>query len=324
MRTTQTRLSTRAAAVAVAVVATVVVAGCSSGSDGDAASSSSGSADGQPFQVARAAPAGGVALDVAPSAADAPGSRDGVSGTRRPPVLTEEALIKVAAVTLKADDVGAVIDGVDVVVASVGGEVASEDTSTNRRGAEVSSRLEVKVPVADFDAAVRKISKLGALVAKSRSSEDVTARVADVTSRVRSAQLSIAQLRTLFQRATKLSDVISLERELSDREADLEALQEQQRTLSARTTMSTNTVNVSRPPREATTTPGSDDRSGFISGLKSGWHGLVTFVLAAAHTAGLVLPLGALALLVALLAFFGLRRFMPAGTTSMRPPAASE
>ena len=307
---------------AAALTLMFALAGCSSGSQTDSSSSAgslpqdsgnsvvAGRADSADSLAAAASPRAlpgvetGAALDPGRSSVDSPSLTD--------PALSGEALIKTAAVTLESGDVSTVIAKIDELAAGTGGEIVSEDTSTNTHGAEVRSRIELSVPVVDFDRAVAEISRLGDLVSKSRSSQDVTSRVIDVSSRVGSAKDSIAQLRTLFNRATKLGDVIALERELADREANLEALQSQLRTLSARTTMSTITVNVSLP---STLPPVHHDQAdgGFVTGIKQGWHGLVTFVVAVSHAVGLVLPLGVVALCAGLVAWVSLRRFMPRG-----------
>ncbi|MBA2560444.1 MAG: DUF4349 domain-containing protein, partial [Propionibacteriales bacterium] len=72
-----------------------------------------------------------------------------------------------------------------------GGEIVSEETSTNTDGIAVRSRIELTVPVDDFDRSVDEIAQLGDLVSKSRSAEDVTSLVVDVNSRVASAKESI-------------------------------------------------------------------------------------------------------------------------------------
>ena len=58
---------------------------------------------------------------------------------------------------------------------------------------------------------------------RTAKAEDVTDQVVDVDSRIKSQRASVARVRELMDRATKLSDVVELEGELSNREADLEA-----------------------------------------------------------------------------------------------------
>ena len=184
-------------------------------------------------------------------------------------VLGGRALIKTAEISLRSTDVSSVRSKVDQLVARDGGYIASEDTSTDTDGTEVSSHLELAVPVADFNQALDDVSSFGKVISTSSSAQDVTARVVDVDSRVRSAHDSIAQLRLLFSRATKLGDVIALEDELSQREADLEALQSQQRDLVAHTTMSTISVDISTSAKPIPVH--HDKTAGFLAGIRQGW-----------------------------------------------------
>ena len=54
-------------------------------------------------------------------------------------------------------------------------------------------------------------------------------QVADVDSRLKSAQAALDSLRTLLKKADTIGQVLQVEREISDREADLESLQASRR-----------------------------------------------------------------------------------------------
>jgi Domain of unknown function (DUF4349) len=286
------------------------VAGCSGGNGSSDSGSSGGATDmAQSPQNASGGSAGRGADPAKQVSSRGSSTSDLVLGGR--------ALIKTAEVSLRSTDVSSVRSKIDQLVARDGGYIASEDTSTDTAGAEVSSHLELAVPAADFDQALDDVKSFGKVISTSSSAQDVTARVVDVDSRVRSAHDSIAQLRLLFSRATKLGDVIALENELSEREADLEALQSQQRDLVAHTTMSTISIDVST---SAKTAPVHHDKTaGFLAGIRQGWHGMVTFIVAFAHGVGLVLPLAGLALLAGLATWVAVRRFTP-----WRRPRTSE
>lgn len=237
----------------------------------------------------------------------------GASGSAEPALLTGSYLVKTGAVSLESADIGQVLTRIYSLVASTGGDIATEDTTTDDKGAEVRSMLVLRIPVDKFDSTATEIAGLGTLVSKARSSKDVTTAVVDIDSRVKSAQRSIETLRTLFSRATKLGDIIALESELSQREADLESLQSQQRALADKTSMSTLTVTISKPAPGPRPKPHSDDNfaGGFVSGIKQGWDALKTSVLAVGHVFGLVLPLGSILLVLLALLVWGVRRWAP-------------
>lgn len=298
---------------AAALVGIVALAGCS-GSGSDDSSDSGGGDD------AVAADMDGLSMSDVP--ADGPAEREAsdsggsAAGQADPAILTDVALsqhlIRTGAVELETDDVEKVVDDVYVLARTSRGAVTAENTSTGGEGTVAHSRMEIRVPVARFDSAVDEIKSFGTYADSTTETVDVTGQVADVASRVRSAEQSIRQLRLLFDQATDLGQIINLEQELSRRQADLEALQAKQRALAAQTTMSTIliTVRLSEPDQAP---PGSEEQDGFVAGIKQGWDAFVDFVVGASHAVGLLLPFALLAAVLGWLGWWGTRRFRPAG-----------
>jgi Domain of unknown function (DUF4349) len=304
-----------------ALISAVAVAGCTSPGGDDSGGSTSGGGNGSAARAAAPDASPDFALQdgvAAAGSATSPGGQSSESG--RQPIVTGPALVKTAAVDLKSDRIQSIVDKVYALALTSGGRVDSEQTSTNADGAVDHSRIQLRVPVAKFDEAVSRIYNLSPDHQKETSTEDVTAHLADVASRVASARASIAQLRRLFDQATALGQVIRLERELSSREADLESLQAQQRSLSAEAAMSTIQVTVTLPPQTAPPSgPSDSDQAGFLSGIEKGWDALVTFVVGGSHLLGLVLPLGALAALFSGVGWVVFRRFSGRGPGAPQP-----
>ena len=279
------------------LLAYAVLIGCTGSSeDSSAGRDLSGAGGGSDAEEAASlqSPARQAGSDVAPREANA---------------LLEQKLIKTGAVRLHAAEVGKAIQQINDLVATEGGSVTSETTTTDDGGQPRSSRLELRVPVETFEKTVDAIEEVGTLVATNSREQDVTTQVADIDARVRSARIALDSLRRLFARATKLGQVISLETQLAQRQADLESLLSQQRVLAEQTAMSTITVDVSRPP----SAPDSrdDHQAGFVAGVQRGWDAFVTFTRGTAHFLGVVLPLGLLAALVAGVGWVGVRRRLP-------------
>jgi hypothetical protein len=131
-----------------------------------------------------------------------------------------------------------------------------------------------------------------------------------VASRVRNAQASVARIRALLSRATKLSDVVLLESEMATRQADLEALQARQRVLADQTALATLTVDLHA---EGTAGPTEPD-TGFLAGLAAGWDAFTGAAVVGLTALGALTPFLAIALLVllVLLAVLRRRRSVPA------------
>nr|MBA2773099.1 DUF4349 domain-containing protein [Nocardioidaceae bacterium] len=218
------------------------------------------------------------------------------------------ALIKTGSVNLRAKDVGQVVADITGIVTAHRGEIASESTTTNDDGQQQRSQLELRVPVDEFEAVIVELETVGTLIERHSNEEDVTTLVVDVDARVQSARDAVESLNRLYVRATTLGQVIVLEREISQRQADLESLLGQQKVLADQTAMSTIAVSVSRTPDKKSAKPVDDDQAGFVTGIKQGWDGLLTFVVAAGHALGVALPLGSLFALLALLGWVVVRR----------------
>lgn len=113
----------------------------------------------------------------------------------------------------------------------------------------MTSTLTLRVPGDRFDAVLGAMEGSGKLRSRKVEAQDVTEKVADVDSRVKSQQASVARVRDMMDKATALGDVVMLESELSKRQSDLESLLAQQTALKDQTSMGTITVEVSERPR---------------------------------------------------------------------------
>jgi hypothetical protein len=287
----------RTALAAGAAVVLVVLSGCSSSSD-DAGSNASSDRD---MAVAAEAPApaeGGndAAADGVAEVASQSGGKDASGGT----AVEQQKVISTGNVHFRADDVGQAIFDVRQVVDVHGGTISEDDTETDKDGAALRSRMVLRIPTADFDDTMSELEKVGALVSSKRQSADVTTEVLDIDVRVEAQQRSIDRIQVLFDHATSIKDIVSIEGELSRRQADLASLQAQQRYLADQTSMSTITLAVERTPKATEPKPKDHDEAGFLSGLSDGWGALKTFLVASSTVAGALLPWLVLVLVLAI------------------------
>jgi hypothetical protein len=255
---------------------------------------------------------GGAAAPAAPNGRSAPGPAKTDPGAKA--ALTSSALIRTAELSVEighGGDVGARADQAGRIATAAGGQVYADERSG---GATPTATLTLKVPGGSLVSVLGQLQALGKEKSRHASTQDVTTEVADVSSRVRSAQASIDRLRLLFGRASKIGDVIALESELSQREADLESLQAQQRSLAAQTAMATVTLNLSTAGAAAHR---RHTASGFLGGLDRGWRAFQSAAGGLATGVGAVLPFLLLALPVG--AAVALRRRLHTN----RPPAAT-
>ena len=126
----------------------------------------------------------------------------------------------------------------------------------------------------------------------------MTQEVADVASRVKSAQATLASFRKLLGRAKDVGDIVQLEQEIAGRESDLESLQARQKSLSAQTSYATVTLRL----QGTAVTKREHRRSGggFTGGVSSGWRAFTAFLGGLALVFGWLLPFLGLAVLIGL------------------------
>ena len=172
-------------------------------------------------------------------------------------------------------------------------------------------------PASTSSQTASRFATIGTVTSRSTTSEDVTATIADLGSRMATQERSVRRVRQLLGHAQKLGDVVLLESELSRREGDLEAAQARYRALDSEATMAALTLTLTTEDAPA---KHAADNS-FLAGLGSGW----TAVKAA--TVVLLTVLGALLPFAVVLAVIGVPILLwrrPGGrTTSSTAPRAT-
>ncbi|MFE7190712.1 DUF4349 domain-containing protein [Kitasatospora sp. NPDC057541] len=271
-------------------VAAALAAGCSAGSENGAADRAAAA----PAQAAAGEAAKGDAPPGGPGSA-ASAAAPNAAATGQPaaaPVVDARQIAYSAQLTVRVAKVDETLDRARALALAAGGYVASETASGTGPGTGPepaatgvqSGQLTVKVPSAAFQQTLDQLAALGEVVSRRSQAEDLTQQVADVNSRMQSQQASVDRVRALMAQAKSLAEIVSLESELSRREADLESLQKQVKELSARTSLSTVTLDVRPKPdtaRPEAPAPEEDD-DGFWakvgSALGGGWHVLFLIV----------------------------------------------
>ncbi|MFC8065664.1 DUF4349 domain-containing protein [Streptomyces sp. NPDC057293] len=293
------------ALAAVLLAGALALTGCSSGGGDSGADSAAGAAK-------EAAP---------PAADDRPGAAGGDAsgaGATAPPKAVATHVIRTASLTVQVEDVPKALDEARTTVENAGGYVGDEDTSRDEDGRE-RTRLELRVPVDAYQDVLDGLEGAGKLLHRGAKAQDVTDQVVDVESRVKSQRASVARVRELMDRATKLSDVVTLEGELSSRQTELEALLAQQASLKDRTSLATITLSLAETPAEAA----EDDDPGFTDALAGGWDAFVTMLRWLAVALGAVLPFAVVAALLALVWLRVVRPRLPRRTAPAPAPAES-
>jgi Domain of unknown function (DUF4349) len=290
----ESRLRTRTRSlVAVGALSALLLAGCGGGGSASTVT--------QPA-VGRGAPAqGSVGRNSAPLAAPAtpsvPGVSAGPAGVSKPgtPVVgVGPKLTKSASLDLQVKDISAAAARVRSIATGLQAQVLSEQIGQGSPGdprplqsgpdpLNGFGTLTLSVPADQLDTALDQLSSatIGTVLGRNVSSQDVTFQYVDTQSRLKTMRASVDRVRALMAQAKDLGQVVALESEMSQREADLESLESQLAELKTSVERSTLTVSLSTPGTQPVT------NNGFVAGLRSGWDAFT------ASTSGLFTAIGA-------------------------------
>ncbi|MFE2148031.1 DUF4349 domain-containing protein, partial [Streptomyces sp. NPDC059456] len=225
------------------------------------------------------------------------------------PAAVRPHVIRTATLALETPDVQKALAAARTAAEGAGGYVGNE--STRREDGRMTSTLTLRVPGDRFDAVLGAMEGSGKLRSRKVEAQDVTEKVADVDSRVKSQQASVARVRDMMDKATALADVVMLESELSKRQSDLESLLAQQTALKDQTSMGTITMEVSEPAPEPVKKKEEDGAPSFTAALSGGWNVFTAIVRYLTLIIAVLLPFAVTAALV-LLCLRLYRRLRPA------------
>lgn len=315
------RRAHRVVGAALAGLLTLGALGACSGGGDDSASTSAGGDSGTSAQQDSAGKSadgdtGGRAVDaVSPESARASAG---------------QKLVRRANLQLKVGSLPGAAQRIRSIAAQQSGVVVSEELYSGERG-DTSGSITISVPSSSLESTISLIEKVGDVQFRNSSSEDVTGTYVDTQARVTSMTASVARIRDLLAKASTVNDLVALESELSQRQAELDSLTAQLDSLKDSVTMSPISITLSTDDYEPVAA------GGFLSGLRSGWKAFVTSAAVLATVVGAVLPFAVAIGLVLVPVLWWVRRrrlgaaplaatagpFGPAGPSGPVPPGSA-
>ena len=280
--------------IAAGALTALLLAGCSGGST----SSSNGAAVSGGVMARDSAQFG---APEAKSGAVAPGAPADASKPGSAVVSVGPKLTKSASLDLRVKDISVAAAQVRSIATGLQAQVLSEQIGTGGPGNPVplsgnggsSSQpgdgfgfgtLTLSVPADKLDTALDQLGKIGTVLTRNTSSQDVTSQYVDTESRLKTMRASVDRVRALMVQAKDLGQVVALESEMSRREADLESLESQLASLKDSVDRSTLAVSLTTPGNETVT------ENGFLAGLRSGWDAFAASAEGLFTGVGAVLP----------------------------------
>lgn len=208
------------------------------------------------------------------------------------PADVANMVIRTATVSIEVDSLNQAVAQVRQLAGQVGGYVASTNITTGKNQLR-NAQLEVKVPADRFDESLSGLAPIGKVESVSVEAEDVGEQFVDVTARMENARrLERRLIDLLAARTGKLKDVLDVEQALARVREEIERHEGRIRYLRAHTAMSTLSIDVHEPvPIVAST-----GRGPIGEAFRQAWRNFVGLLAFAVQSLGVVIPLGALAL----------------------------
>lgn len=257
----------RSLIVLIGAVFALTLAGCSGSGAGE------GSSD-----------AGGVVQE---GSADGAAVAEDLGGTEQSADETDvdRELITTGHASVVAPDPAAAAQELARLVEQAGGRVERRSEIAATEDSPGQASLTVRLPADRMTSTVDALSGIGDVRDVNLDSVDVTSQGRDLDARIAALTTSTERLRELMSAAGSTEDLLNVEQELSDRQADLDALTAQRQQLSEQVAMSTLDVDITAEPVTV-----AQSRGGFLGGLSSGWNGLVATVQGVVLVLGVLLP----------------------------------
>jgi len=308
------------AALVVTGALALSIASCSGGDDSTSESDSAG-ADG----AAGAPAAFGTSEEAADTSSastdeDSGASRSADATVSEVQLLSDRKQILRADLVVESDAVLTDARLAEAAVTAAGGVVTDEQTATepaapDRPTPYTVSTLTMRVPPEALNDLITKLGELGTLLSQSRGAEDVTDEYVDVQARLESQRASLDRLLALVTDAADLTDVVTLENEISRRQSDLDALSARLQALDELVTLATVTLTLTSEASDPVAA-----QAGFMTGLRSGWDAFTGAIVGGLTVFGAVLPF-AIALAVIGIPLYALRSRRRGSATPVTVPA---
>ena len=159
--------------------------------------------------------------------------------------VAQRKVISTASVSLEVEDVQEAMDRVRAIAEGVSGFV--EHLTSGGGPLRQRATITIRVPQTEFSGVLLQIEGLGSVQDTTQGSEDVSERFIDLKARLDSALREEKSLLALLEKASAVSEVLAIERELARVRSEIERSQGQLNFLERRVALATITVTLSLP-----------------------------------------------------------------------------
>lgn len=159
-------------------------------------------------------------------------------------------VIKTGTLSLQVKGIDDALANASSKIAALGGYVSGSDRSGD--GDQQVATVTYRIPAAQWDAALVAMRGLAdKVLGEQTQTQDVTGDVLDLGARITNLQATEAALQAIMVKATKISDVLAVQQQLTDVRGQIEQLTTEKKHLEGQAALSTLTVTYSLKPQAA-------------------------------------------------------------------------
>ena len=203
--------------------------------------------------------------------------------------VVSSMIIRTGQASVEVDSLEQGIRAVRALAGRVGGYIANSSIVAGTEQTH-SATLEIKIPSARFDDAINGLQPIGHLESVNVSAEDVGEEFVDVAARAENGRkLEQRLIDILGTRTGKLSDVLTVERELARVREEIERQEGRMRFLRTRAAMSTLAVTVHE---KLPVVAGTGSWGVLGEAFRQAWRNFIALIAGVIAAMGTLLPLG--------------------------------
>lgn len=163
--------------------------------------------------------------------------------------VDDAKIIRTGTMDLEVSDVPAAVKAARTAILALGGYVGASNAGTN--GDTPFAEIAYRIPADRWEDALAELRVLGGLTTKIVSEQtqavEVTSQVVDLEARIRNLEASEIALQGIAAKATKISDVLEIQAQLTGVRGEIEQLSAQLKDLNDRAAYATMTARYSVP-----------------------------------------------------------------------------
>lgn len=179
----------------------------------------------------------------------------------------ERKIIKTGNIGLDVKDLQETEKKLEIKIKEYGGYISSSSLYTT------TGSIVLKIPSDKFDGFVQIVTEFGKITNKSVEAQDVTKKYYDIKKRIETKKILQQRYESYLKNASKVDELLSIERELNNVTVEIESMELELKTLSHLVAYSTLTLNLN--------IPGTNEITRYLPSMKNGFadfgYGFVKF-----------------------------------------------